>query len=242
MAVGCRRGICLGLMAASFLACLGSSLLPAQQLDNASVIQRIDAAVKARTDHIAGYTDTEHYAVYRNKDETHPVAEMKVKTVYKQDTGKSYTILSQTGSELIRNLVLGALLDNEKTVNLPGTREGAWITSANYEMKLKSGSAQLLDGRDCLVLTLTPRRKAPYLIVGTLWVDANDFSIVQIEGTGSKSPSVFAGPTRMARQYVEVSGFAEATHARAVSNSMMFGQTVVKIDYQDYQIQLRPTQ
>lgn len=242
MAVGWRRGISLSLTAVSFMACLGSLSLPAQQLDNSSVIQRIDAAVKARTDQIAGYTVTEHYAVYRNQDESHPVAEMVVKTVYRQDAGKSYTILSQTGSQIIRSLVLGALLDNEKTINLPGTREGAWITSANYQMKLKSGSAQLLDGRDCLVLSLTPRRKTPYLIDGTLWVDANDYSIVQIEGTGAKSPSVFAGPTRMARQYANISGFAEATHAKAVSNSLMFGQTIVKIDYQDYQIQLRPAQ
>jgi len=46
----------------------------------------------------------------------------------------------------------------------------------------------------------------------------------------------------MARQYANVSGFAEATHARAVTNSFMFGETIVKIDYQDYQIQTRPAQ
>jgi len=43
------------------------------------------------------------------------------------------------------------------------------------------------------------------------------------------------------RQYAPVSGFAQATHARAVSNSFLFGQTVVKIDYQDYQVQLLPS-
>ena len=41
-----------------------------------------------------------HYAVYRGKDETHPVAEMKVKTTYKKGFGKSYDILSQSGSEI----------------------------------------------------------------------------------------------------------------------------------------------
>jgi hypothetical protein len=30
-----------------------------------------------------------------------------------------------------------------------------------------------------------------------------------------------------------------ATHAHAISNSVMFGRTTVTIDYQDYQIQLR---
>jgi hypothetical protein len=165
---------------------------------------------------------------------------MTVKTVYKKETGKSYTILSQSGSEIIRRLVLGTVLDNEKRLNLPGNREGAWLTSANYEMKLKPGGIQLLDGRDCLVLGISPKRKAPNLIEGTLWVDAKDYSIIQIQGTASKSPSMFTGPTQMMRQYTNVNGFAMATHARAVSNSSLFGQTIVKIDYQGYEIQLRP--
>ena len=55
----------------------------------------------------------------------------------------------------------------------------------------------------------------------------------------SKSPSFWAGPTQMMRQYANVSGFAMATHARAVSNSFLFGQTIVTIDYSDYHIQLR---
>jgi hypothetical protein len=44
----------------------------------------------------------------------------------------------------------------------------------------------------------------------------------------------------MTRQYINVNGFAMATHARAVANSFLFGQTVVTIDYSDYHIQLRP--
>jgi hypothetical protein len=34
-------------------------------------------------------------------------------------------------------------------------------------------------------------------------------------------------------------GFAMATHARAVSNSWLVGQTVITIDYTDYAMQLR---
>jgi hypothetical protein len=184
---------------------------------------------------------TEHYAVYRNKDEIHPVAEMTVMTSYREDSGKSYTIVSQTGSEIIRNLVLGEILNREKSINQPGIREGAWITSANYEMKLKSGGTQPLDGRDCLVLTLAPRRRTPYLIEGNLWVDSKDGSIVQVQGTASKSSSIFTGPTQVMRQYANISGFSQAIHVRAVSDSFMLGQTIVKIDYQDYRIQLRPS-
>ncbi len=97
-----------------------------------------------------------------------------------------------------------------------------------------------MDGRDCYVLAISPKRKAPNLIQGTMWVDAKDGSIVQIQGVASKSPSIFTGPTEMMRQYAKVNGFSQAVRARAVSNSLLFGETVVRIDYRDYQIQLRP--
>jgi outer membrane lipoprotein-sorting protein len=220
----------------------GGPALSAMQPDAPAIIQRVDAAVKARVDAILSFAVTEHYAVYRNNDEVHPVAEMTVKTVYQKGTGKSYTILSQQGSSLIRNVVLGGILDNEKRINQPGVREGSWIISANYDFKLKPGGTQQVNGRDCFLLAITPRRKAPYLIDGTLWVDATDGSIVQLEGTSSKSASFLTGPTKVMRQYASVNGFSEATHARAESDSSLFGRTVVKIDYEGYHIQLRPTQ
>jgi outer membrane lipoprotein-sorting protein len=228
----------VALVAASLLAFPGAAMAPAQQIEAASVIQQVDASVKARTDGMAGYTVSEHYAVYRSKDETHPVAEMTVNTTYRKDTGKSYAIVSQSGSGIIRSMVLETILDNEKRASQPGIREGAWITSANYEMTLKPGGTQPLAGRDCLVLALTPKRKSPYLVVGTLWVDSKNGSIVQVQGTASRSSSVFTGPTQVTRQYDNIGGFPQATHVRALSNSFMFGQTIVTIDYQGYQIQL----
>ena len=223
-----------------FLGFPGTMMVLAQQPDLASVIQLVDASVKARIDNIAEYTVTEHYAVYRNKDEVHPVAEMTVKTIYQKESGKSYVILSQSGSEIVRNLILSAILDNEKRINLPGIREGAWITSANYTFTLKPGGPALLNGRDCLVLAMIPKRKEPYLIEGLLWVDAKDGSIVQVEGTTSKSSSILTGATQVMRQYANVSGYPQATHVRAVSDSYLLGQTVVKIDYHDYHVQLLP--
>lgn len=219
-----------------------SLIVPAQQIDAAATIQSVDRAVMARVNGIEKYTVTEHYALYRNHDETHPAAEMTVKTTYLRETGKSYEIVSESGSKILRSVVLGSILDNEKHINEPGVREGSWFVSANYDMKLKTGKVEQVGGRDCVALTVAPRRKTPYLIEGTLWVDVKDGTIVQVEGESSKSPSMFAGPTQVSRQYVNIDGFSEATHARAVSNSAIFGETVIKIDYQDYRIELRGAQ
>jgi hypothetical protein len=231
----------MGLRAAFLflVACAGVQRVPAQQVDSAAILQKVDGAVHARLDGIAGYSATEHYAVFRNKDEIHPVAEMTVKTNYKRETGKTYQILSESGSSMIRSLVLHTILDHERHINEPGVREGSWLTTTNYQMTVKPGGVQKMNGRDCVAVNLVPRRKEPFLLDGTEWVDARDGSIVRIEGKAAKSSSVFTGETKMRREYVNIDGFAQATRAHAESDSFLFGPTVVTIDYRDYQIQRR---
>ena len=119
----------------------------------------------------------------------------------------------------------------------PANRAGAVIASANYEMSVK-GSA-VIDGRNCIAVALKPRRTSEYVMNGTVWVDPQDGSIVQLEGITARSPSIFSGASQVFRQYTMMDGFPVATHARAVSNSWLVGQTVITIDYTDYAMQLR---
>jgi hypothetical protein len=209
------------------------------QLDPAAIIQRIDAVAYDRYDNVLGFTVTEHYSVTRGNDGAAPAAEMTVKTTYRRGVGKSYAIISQSGSEAIHRFGLRPLLDNEKRINDPANAEKSWFTSANYQMQVKSGTTRKIDGRECIAVSMHPRRKAPNMIEGTLWVDATDSSLVEIDGIASRSPSVFAGTTKMMRHYVNMNGYPMATRSRAESNSFFFGRTVVTIEYSDYDIHLR---
>ena len=106
-------------------------------------------------------------------------------------------------------------------------------------MKLKPGT-QALNGHECLEFTIAPKRKAPNLVAGSVWVDAKDYTIAKLEGIASKSPSVLAGETHMMRQYAYVDGFSMATYARAESSTFLYGKTVVTIDYTGYKLDLKP--
>lgn len=212
---------------------------PTQEPDPAAVIRGVDAAVAARFDNILGFTDIEHYAVYRGGDETHPAAEMTVTDTYKKGAGKTYTVLSQSGSSIFLHFGLKPLLENEQTINLMGNVQKSWFTSANYQMTLKAGGVQKLNGRDCYAIAITPKQEAPNLINGTMWVDARDGTLVEIDGVASKNPSAFSGTTHMMRQYANINGFSMSMHARAESDSMLFGRTVVTIDYSNYNLQLK---
>ena len=223
-------------------AMLSAAAQPSQQPDESAIIRDLDAANQARFDNVLSFTDIEHYAVFRGSDQAHPAAEMTVKMTYKKGIGKDYVILSKSGSSLIQRVGLQPLLDNEKVINNPARVAQSWFTSANYEMHLKPNVTQSIDDHACVALAITPRHKAPNMIDGTIWVDAQTHALVEVEGIASKNPSIFAGTTTMMRRYATMHGYTMATHARAESSSMFFGRTVVTIDYSDYQFQLRPAQ
>jgi hypothetical protein len=238
MAIHTRRGTACKFLCAILVTALCPLNSPAfaQERDPAAVIRGIDAAVQARYENVLTFTDIEHYRVFRGDDQTHAAAEITVKDTYRKGVGKTYTILSQSGSEVIIRLGLNPLLDNEERINQPANLPKSWFTSANYQMK--PNQTERIDGRDCLVVAVTARSTAPNLINGSIWVDAKDYWLAQIDGVASKSPSVFAGSTHMMRQYQQIDGFSMATHARAESKSLLFGRTVVTIDYSDYHLQL----
>lgn len=217
----------------------GTPQVFAQQPDTAQVIRMVNSNVRDRVERVLAFTDVERYSVYRGNDESHPIATMTARVHYIKGAGKTYSILSQTGSPIVQKLGLHRLIDNEKEINQPGNVERSWFTSANYRMELKPGGPQSLNGRPCYVLSISPHQKAPNLIDGRLWVDARDGSTVQVEGIASKSPSIFAGTTHMMRQYTQIEGFPMATFARAESKSAIFGRTVVVIEYSDYHLHVR---
>jgi hypothetical protein len=222
-----------------FFICTSIATLSAQQVPALpTIIHGVDASVKDRLNRLAGYTVTEHYAVFRGHNQTKPTAEMLVKTTYLKETGKTYQILSQSGSSLWRNEVLKTLLENEQRMSQPGNVETALINSSNYEMKLDKNPLQPLNGRECLVLDITPRRSSAYLFKGMLWVDVRDYAIVQLKGTAAKSAFFLANAAEIFRQYTGIDNLPMANHAEAVSGSALLGQTVVKVDYNNYQLQL----
>ena len=204
---------------------------------NAAILQGIDASVHARETNLLGYTVTEHYVVYRNHDEEHAAADMVVKTTYKRDVGKSFSVVSLQGSMVMRKM-LEEVLATEKRMTQPANRITAVIMSANYAMAVKGPA--VVDSRKCIAVAIKPRKPSPYVFNGTVLVDAENEAIVQLEGIAAKSPTFLSGPSQIVRQYTMIDGFAMATHARAVSNSSLLGQTIVKIDYIDYQLQSQP--
>jgi hypothetical protein len=179
----------------------------------------------------------ELYTIYRN-GETTPAVQVTVQTVYNRATGKEYTPIAQTGSALLRSVVIDRILANEKQMARAANRESVALTSRNYEMHPEPGTV-LFNGRPCLLVDLKARRKIPYLFNGKGWFDAADFTLVHIEGSPAQSPSIFAGETSGRRDYTRIDGFSMAQQAEMHSKSFLFGKTTLRIDYSEYKIELQ---
>lgn len=207
--------------------------------DAAALLALIDGAVEHRQQRLAYYTVVEHYAVFHGSEQTAPIAQMTVRTTYSREQGKSYQILSESGSQLVLRFGLHPLLENERQINLPRNRAQSWFNTNNYKMQ-PGAATEMLAGRACRVVVIAPRSPAPNRIRGRLWADASDGSVVRIEGTGTKSPSLLSGPARLLREYANLEGVSMATRARAESDHALFGRIVVTIDYSDYQLKIEP--
>ena len=211
---------------------------PVEAMRDDDVISKIDAAVKARAESIAGYSVQELYSIYRN-GEANPSAQVTVKTVYNRESGKDYTPVSATGSSMLRSLVIDKVLTTEKEMAKAENHVKVAVTSANYEMHLHS-EHEAINGRDCIVMDMKARRKESSLLNGKAWFDASDFTLVRLEGSPAQSVSMFAGDMAGKRDYGRIEGFSMAEHSEMKTHNFMLGTTVMKIDYTDYKIQLEP--
>jgi hypothetical protein len=217
----------------------GTFVAAAQAGGSAAILPMIDASVAHRDDNLLSYTVTEHYKVYRGADHVHPAAEMTVRTLYRKDSGKTFTILSQSGSHLLLSEVLGHVLDSETLMTQPANRSRVVLTSANYAMT--AHGVDKVNGADCVRISIVPKTSSPYLFKGTIWVNGKDGDIVKLDGVTSKSVSMLTAATQVSRVYGEVDGMPMATHATAESNSWLLGATTIDIDYNGYQLTLRTT-
>ena len=198
------------------------------------VISKTDAVIRARFANIQEYTVSEHYAVYRNGS-TKPSAEKTVLATYEKSKGIRYTTISQVGSSIFQNRVIEPSLASEKQIYDPIMRGELILTTDNYEIGVEPARSSI-GIQDCVVLDVKARRSSVYLINGKAWVDAKTYLLVRVQGTQSKSSSLWAGTPLVTRDFTKINGFAMVTHEKIEAHNFLLGQTVEEIEYKDYEV------
>ena len=183
-----------------------------------------------RRSQMMGYTAVRNYSAVNKQRH----AEMLVHVACGSDGGKQFDVLSEEGSGSIRRHVLHKLLSEETEASRRGTRSSTRITPANYDFQVIG--QQTLETGPAYILDVSPKIKNKYLVRGKIWVDANDYSIVRIEGEPARNPSFWVRSVHFVHTYQKVGPFWFASSTHTTSEIRIFGESELTIENSNYSL------
>ena len=164
----------------------------------------------------------------------HKTADMKVRVTVAANGIKSYEVLEELGSSSLRKLVFHKMLKAECESSRPDLREANRITPANYHFEL-SGT-EPIEGRPAYILAVKPRGKNKFLILGRVWIDAEDYAIVKVEGNPVENPSFWTRGVHFSQTYKQHGDFWLPATNRLVTEARFFGPTDLAVEYGSYSL------
>jgi hypothetical protein len=162
-------------------------------------------------------------------------AHMRVKALYTAQGKKQFTLISESGSHILRNHVLHKLLDSEKEASSDeANRDAVAVTTENYDFSLLGCETE--GNRTRYVMKVEPLHETKFLYRGKIWVDAQDFAVTQIEAEPAKNPSYWTKRSEIHHQYQKIGEFYFPTLNRTVTDARFGGRAVLTIHYLDYKL------
>jgi hypothetical protein len=161
-------------------------------------------------------------------------AEMIVDVKYRAPATKEFTVRSEVGSRLVIDRVFRKLLQSEQEAFNAENQKQVALNRDNYNFALV-GYEQTPDGWQ-YVLSVEPRVKNKLLYRGKIWVDAQDFAVVRIEGEPARNPSFWTKDTKIEQIYGRVGEFWLPVFNRSSSSIRLGGRAEFSIEYKDYRI------
>jgi hypothetical protein len=160
---------------------------------------------------------------------------MDVLTELSAETGFTFQVVAEGGSDYIRKKVLRPILEGEREIVASGDAARAALTPENYHM-LREEPAE-----DGLVrLFLTPKRQERTLIDGTLLVTETDADLVRVAGRLAKNPSFWTKRVDIIRSYGRVAGFRVPLSIESVAQVRIAGQSTMTMTYRYEMVNGRP--
>jgi hypothetical protein len=229
-----RIGYSLAVFAA--FTCAGLAQTPnspsSAPLSLVQIVDRMQRHDQSQTEMLRSYQALRHYVIeYRGFSKT-LTARMDVEVSYDASSGKSFRIVSQSGSHVLCEKVLQRAVDSEKEASLH--KDATALTGANYKFYLKG--QENLNGRPAYILDVEPITPNKFLYRGRIWVDGIDFAVARMEVQPGKNPSFWISRTVIHHMNTNVGGFWLPQLNRSETKVRIGGTAVMTIDYGTYRI------
>lgn len=185
-----------------------------------------------RADQLKGYTEQREYTVVYHGIPSLK-ARMTVEVRFVAPSEKQFQILSQNGPRLLVDRVLKKLLETEQEASKNPAQTA--LTAANYKFSLLG--EQVIAGRRCYALHVEPRVNSKFLYRGTIFVDAEEYAVAEIDAGPAQNPSFWIRKTEIHHTYAKTGQFWLPEHNRSESAMRFGGTAVLTIDYGAYHVQ-----
>jgi hypothetical protein len=196
------------------------------------VVEQMIARSKWRAEELKQYHAVRHYQVEYRGFAAAIAARMEVEANFDAATGKSFHIVSQSGSKFLAEKVLKRAVDSEKEAQQD--KAATALTPANYRFHL--AGSESVDGRPAFVLDVEPLTDSKFLYRGRIWVDAVDFAVTKMETEPARSPSFLISRTHIHSTSIKTHGFWLPQEVRSETKVRFGGTAVLTIDYGTYSI------
>ncbi|MGH9414279.1 MAG: hypothetical protein ACRD0Y_11150, partial [Terriglobales bacterium] len=165
----------------------------------------------------------------------HASAAMQVRVDFKLPGPKKFTILSETGSGMLRHHVLEPLVKAERQNAVVTSNDGSALVPANYKFRLVAAPDD--NGNGKYVLEATPRTsKQRFLFHGTIWLNASDFGIERVQGKLPHSPSFWVKNVTFDYHTQKIGAFWLPATNKTRAHIRFFGHAVLEIRYHDFDL------
>jgi hypothetical protein len=203
-----------------------SDLTPAQ------IVQQMQQRDQARTEALKAYKALRHYEAEYRGFGSKIDAQMEVEISYNAATGKSFRIVSQSGSKLLCEKVLKRAVESEKEASQD--KQSNALTETNYRFRLVGSES--ITGRPAYILDVEPLTASKFLYRGRIWVDTADFAVVKMETEPAKSPSFWIARTLIHYTSAKTDGFWLPEQMRSETKVRIGGTAVLNINYGTYAV------
>ena len=207
-------------------------LLPASTLSEAQIVAGIQNRNRIQDENLTRYSALRTYSVVYHGVGTLS-ARMLVEMTYDAAQGKTFRIVSQSGSALLRDAVIKRAVDSEREASK--LKAAIALSPANYRFRLLGNGD--VDGRRVYILDVQPLKPEKFLYRGTVWVDAASFGVVKIEGAPAKNPSFWISHSTISVTDELTDGFWLPEVTRSQTLVRLGGRATLTIDYGQYQIE-----
>ena len=150
------------------------------------------------------------------------------------ERGFRYTIVSETGSDYMRNKVLKAVLKREQELVADGDCHRSDLTPDNYEFQ----DVQQGDGER--YVTLKPKRKDVLLVDGRMVLSQDGSELLRVEGRLAKNPSFWTSLVNIIRHYARLDGVRVPVATESIAKLKFAGIAYLDVHYEYETINGRP--